>query len=297
LIGADRRIIGYGRSIEASAEVINAVLEDRITTTPPKRTREGLRAFSQSGLVLLSAEARPMHREDDQRPDFSPSYTVHVTPAKDELGGGDYSGPDYWSLQGYTVKRLLAQMLDVNPIRIDLPASIDTHTRYDFSIVFPTPEEKDRQRNLIRQGVEDHFHIAAIRENRLRDVYVVTASDRKPSPSTSDPFAGGGYTSSMGWTFTAANLDDPDGLEPDTPHSIEAVTDIALDGATVDGFCRMLEGDLDRPVFNETNLDGRFDFHVGESPQHDFVERLRDQLGLIITPAQRSVETIAYHVR
>jgi uncharacterized protein (TIGR03435 family) len=260
--------------------------------------------FPKSGRVLLSAEARPMHREDDHRPDFSPSYTVHVSPAKDELGGGDYSGSDYWSLQGYTVKRLLAQRLDVNPIRIDLPASIDARTRYDFSIVLPTPGDKDSQRKLIRQGGEDHFHIAAIRESRLRDVYVVTASDRKPPASTTDPIAGGGYTSSMGWSFTAINLDDPDGLEEDRPHSIDAVTDIALDGSTVDEFCHMMEGDLDRPVVNETNLEGTFDFHVRkpelspqELPKHDFVERLRNQLGLIITPAQRSVETIVYHLR
>jgi hypothetical protein len=201
IIGSDGRIVGFDHGVEASDRVVHAVLEDRITTTPPKKTRESLRAFSESGRVLLSPEPRPMHREADRRPDFSPSYTVHIIPAKDELGGGDYGGSDYWSLEGYTVKRLLAQMLDVNQIRIDLPASIDTRTRYDFSIVLPKPEDGESMRGLIRQGVEDHFHFAAVRENRLREVYVLTASDPKLPASTHDPLAGGGDTSSMGWRF------------------------------------------------------------------------------------------------
>jgi len=54
IIGADRRIIGFDRgSPLPSGEVINAVLSDRITTTPPKPTLEGVKAFDASGRVLL----------------------------------------------------------------------------------------------------------------------------------------------------------------------------------------------------------------------------------------------------
>ena len=77
-----------------------------------------------------------------------------------------------------------------------------------------------------------------------------------------------------------------------------------MGGATADEFCKMLERSLDRPLVNETKLDGRFDFQVpdpkfaqDELPKFDFVERLRNQLGLVIAPARRNVETIVYRSR
>jgi uncharacterized protein (TIGR03435 family) len=280
IIGADRTIVGFDGEFLPSVETINAVLGKRTTN-------------------ILSSEPKKMPRPQDHRPDFSPSYAVHIAPAKDEFDGGNFSGMDYWSLQGYTVKHLLAEMLEVNPIRIDLPASIDTPAQYDFSIVLPKNEDRETQRSLIRQGAEDYFHLVAIRENRLRDVYVLTTSDKKPPAAASDAFAGGGFSSSTGFF----EIGGPDGLLEDKPHSIEAVSDISTQG-TVDEFCHMLENDLDRPVINETKLDGRFDFQVrggefipGLLPKHDFVQRLREQLGLVIAPAQRSVETVVYRQR
>ena len=301
IIGVDRRIIGFDRgSPLPSEELINAVLADRITTTPPKPTREGLKAFSESGRVLLSPEPERMSQPADHRPDFSPSYAVHITPSRDPIEGGDYAGEDYWSLQGYTIKRLLAQMLDLNPIRIDLPASVDTETRYDVSVVLPKPEDEESKRSLIRQGVEDYFHLTATNEKRLRDVYVLTAPDRKPPASNIDPLAGGGWFSSMSLTINA----DQDGLPGDASHNIDAIMDIGIGGVPVDEFCKLLERDLDRPVVNETKLDGKFDFEVKDpaiaakkKSKGDFVQRLRDQMGLVITPAQRYVETTVYRLR
>ena len=140
--------------------------------------------------MLLFAEAERMPRAEDHRPDSSPSYEVHIEPAHDVQNGGNFAGPDYWSLQGYTVKNLLAEVLRVNAIRIDLPPSIDTDTRYDFSMVVPRSEERADMQSLIRQGVEDYFHLAATSENVLRDVYVLTAPDKKPPAAVDDSFAG-----------------------------------------------------------------------------------------------------------
>ncbi len=52
---------------------------------------------------------------------------------------------------------------------------------------------------------------------------------------------------------------------------------------------------------NETGLKGNFEFqmkgpepHAGEAPPYDFVERLRDQLGLIVTEERREVDTLVF---
>ena len=246
---------------------------------------------------MLSAEAHRMPRPQDHRPDFAPSYAVHIAPAHSK-NGGNFAGPDYWSLQGFTVKKLLAEVSGVNAIRIQLPASVDTAARYDVAVVLPRQQEREEILGLIRRGVEDHFHLTATQENLLRDVYVLTAPDRKPPAAPADPFAEGGggfaFSSHMG----AIVIGDSD------VHDIRAVTNVGLGSATVDEFCQMLERGLDRPVVNETKLDGQFDFEVKaptlasqQLPPGDFVARLREQLGLVTAPGQRNVETIVYRLR
>jgi uncharacterized protein (TIGR03435 family) len=296
ILGSDRRIVGFGEGFPPRKEVVNAALEDRIAMMPPKPTFEDFKAFSESGREVLSPEARRMPRPEDHQPDFSPSYTVHIAPAKDKLGGGNFHGMDYWSLQSYSVKRVLAEVLGVNPIRIDLPASIDAREQYDFSIVLPKYEDQATMRGLIRQGVEDYFHLAGMRERRMRDVYVLTAAGAKLRAASGDSPSGAfGFSDS----FTIDITDFAGFL--DRPNTIDAMGSISMGGATVDEFCHMLESNLDRPVVNETKLDGRFDFQVqgpvSDIPKRDFVERLREQLGLVIAPGQRTVEAMVYRLR
>ena len=66
-------------------------------------------------------------------------------------------------------------------------------------------------------------------------------------------------------------------------------------------FCHTLESNLDRPVVNETNLEGKYDIQVrtGGRP----TERLSSnafavQLNLVVTPpAQRNIETLVFQPR
>ena len=83
------------------------------------------------------------------------------------------------------------------------------------------------------------------------------------------------------------------------PLPINAIDSISLRNATMDEFCYTLESNLDRPVVNETNLEGKYDFQVrtGGGQQNDFLERLRSQLNLVVTPAQRNVETLVFQAR
>jgi hypothetical protein len=92
IIGTDRRIVGFDNgSPLPSEEAINAVLSDRILLIPPKPTVEQSRAFFESGRTLLSAEPQHTPQPDDHRPDFSPSYSVHIAPAHDPMNGADYA--------------------------------------------------------------------------------------------------------------------------------------------------------------------------------------------------------------
>jgi uncharacterized protein (TIGR03435 family) len=312
-VGADHRILGFDGDLLPREEVLNAALEGRITTAeikPPATVAEALaqaKAMSESGVVHIGAEPPGIPRFEDHKPEFAPSRTLHISPAKDQLNDGDYAGDDYWSLQGFDLKSLISQITGLNPSSIDLPASLDTRTRYDFALVLPTPEDKASMGALIQQEIERQFHLVATHENRPRTVYVLTAGEKKPPAAADSPSVGFassvGYSSSV-WVDAAGRDAVPSDLDPRDfkPPSIGEISDVGLIG-TADEFCHFLEQELDRPGVNETGLEGNFKFEVkgreGEShgntpPAHDFVERLRDQLGLIVTEEQRDVDTLVF---
>lgn len=67
-----------------------------------------------------------------------------------------------------------------------------------------------------------------------------------------------------------------------------------MNNATIDDLCHCLEAHLDRPLIDETNIKGSFDFQVKDAAAGDFIQRLRDQLGLVVTVAPRSVEMLVF---
>lgn len=293
IVGADRKIIGFYNGIDQTGDVLKAVEEGRISTTPPNRAT--LKAFLESGKVLLDPEAPRMPRANDHRPAFPPSYTVHVSLTRGEERG-NFSADDFRALQSYTLNDAIEELYDVNPIRVHLPASLDSKKRYDFALVLPKPESREKMKDRMRQGLLDYFHLTARRENRLVDVYVVSAlPDRKP-PASEDAAHEGGRSSGMEVGSVGENPEEM--LEGMKPQSVGAVRSVSLEG-TADEFCHMLEGALDRPVVNETGLEGEFKFQIesNESSENDFLERLRDQLGIVIAPAQRNVEMLVFEPR
>ena len=132
-----------------------------------------------------------MPRAEEHKPDFPPSYTLHISPAKDEASG-DFSNGIFHSFRGFTLKVVISQLYEINPIRIHLPPALDDDQLYDFALVLPEPESQESMNNRIRQGIEDHFRVTVEREERLLDVYVVTAPNGKPPEKTwlEDPIYG-----------------------------------------------------------------------------------------------------------
>jgi len=206
---------------------------------------------------------------------------------------------DFWSLQGFDLKGVISVLYYINPVRIALPASLDDGSRYDFSLVLPEPEDQEGMSERFRQGIEDHFHITARREDRSLGVYVVTAPNRKPPALSAPP--GESRASSR---LSHIGLEVPSGARSPggvatmpKAFSVSALCSISVEGTT-DEFCQLMERKLDRPIVNETNLEGEFEFHVEPSPgKNDFLDRLRDELGFVIAPAQRNIETLVFDLR
>jgi uncharacterized protein (TIGR03435 family) len=301
LVGTDGRIIGFDRSVIPTSDLLNAALEGRITTTPLKPGAAEFQAFIDSHKVLLDAQGPRVGRPEEHKPDFPPSYTVHISPSESE-GTGNYSGMDFWSLEGFDLKGAIGELYKVNPIRIELPASLDDGKRYDFSLVLPENESQEQISGRFQKGIQDYFYLTAKRENRLMDVYVVTApTDRKPPAVKEQPGFGENNSSFMG----SIEFESPAGTgDPFTragkprKFSIGEVSSLSVEG-TMRRFCRTLERSLDRPVIDETNLQGQFAFRVerNSTAKNDFLVRLRDGWGLVIEPARRNVEVLVFNPR
>jgi len=296
IIGTDGRIIGFRGAFLPNADVINAALEGRITLGPLQPGTPEAEAFSKSHNMVLERQAREWPTAASLRPDFPPSYTLHVSPSlrSRQEGTNQFGSDDFLTLQGFDIEDAISLLYNLNRVRIELPASFDQTDRYDFSMVLPKPEGREQMEERFRQGIQDYFHLAATRENRLVDVYVVTSTGQKPPAAKSPAF--GGSASSL--RVESGGPDENGQRTKYTGHSIAAVRGISLEG-TIDQFCKTLEQDLDRPVVNETNLNGRFTLTVQatDGKKNDFLDRLRDQLGLSVTQEQRNVEILVFDPR
>ena len=179
---------------------------------------------------------------------------------------------------------------------------LDDDKRYDVALVLPVPESTESIHNRILQAIQDYFAVIATREERLMDVYIVTTANGKPPTpkAQSDDdlgFSGAGFSRVEFHHPEATDVSD-ELFDFGKPVGIGEIRGISIEG-TLDDFCRTLEFGLDRPVVNETNLKGtyEFDLKAGAGGDNDFLARLRDQFDLSITPGQRRVQMVVLKPR
>ena len=239
-----------------------------------------------------------MHPNDvEAKPDIPPSYEVHVSPSSTSGTTGS-EGPD---LRGFGLKAVLAKAYEKDPSRILLPASLDNEERYDFVLVPPREMERAEMFRLMQQGIEKHFGVSVTVEDRVMDVYVMTAlANKTPAAKTGEVNLG----FSIGWSGPEhAVVRTRDGTPPTAEMLREAasglnlsssgIVDISADNCTMDDFRLALEEGLNRPILDDTNMKGTYDIAVrGARSNEAFVQMLRDQAGIVLTPARRNIEML-----
>jgi uncharacterized protein (TIGR03435 family) len=222
---------------------------------------------------------------------LAPSSELHVAPSSYH-GHPTTGGPDYWTASGFSLRSVLARVFATDERRVELPADLDTEQRYDFALRLPDPETRQRMERRVVEGLASHFGISIARESREQDVHVLTAPDGPTAALRSEePISGGGGGFGSFDVATRA-----DGLsEPDLSRE-ERVSfgNLRMSGMTIDDLCRTLEEMFGTPFVDETKLSGTYAVTVaGEfSDAAGFFDAMRDQLGLLVTPARRALETI-----
>jgi uncharacterized protein (TIGR03435 family) len=124
---------------------------------------------------------------------------------------------------------------------------------------------------------------------------------KTPPAKTGNESFGGGFTNASGFEFSL-----PAGM-PHTPEEMKkaveelmkhpeniGLSNISAGNTTMDQFRQDLERGLGRPVIDETGLEGVYDLEVHGDARNteEFIRMLREQTGLVLTPATRSIEIL-----
>jgi uncharacterized protein (TIGR03435 family) len=269
-------------------------------------------------MLLCAPPAMPPVRQT--KPEIPPSTEVTIKPTerRPHEGVSARRASDYWVLEGIPLKDMLSRLHDIQKERIELPPSLDDDRGYDFLLVLPQRESRETMDRLMREGVEKYFRIRVAAEVRDMDVYVLTAPNGAITATRTSLDEPG----SFGWMDIQTPASAPDNFigfsdPPWRRDENEAPTEDQLSKmageflkslaggwkrgtasirgmsatSTVAQLCEMLEATLDRPVIDETNLDGTYDLNIRTQAEsgEQFLHAVCDRLGLAATPARRNV--------
>jgi uncharacterized protein (TIGR03435 family) len=222
-------------------------------------------------------------------------YQVHIAPTSQPDGSSSIeTGGDSWAARGYDLRTLIAQIFNIDARRIDFPDDAIASQRFDISVSLPVEVDDSTMQRLLADAVQKHFGLKIAPESRPMDVYVLTAPNG-PGAAMKRHFTK--MTTAELTGFTGADSSDDFGKVTVFGQDCTdkgSSTGISVEASTISDFRRTLEGDLDRVLLDETHLAGSFDFTVGNyTSQQQLFQLLHDQLGLVVTPAERNVTVLA----
>jgi uncharacterized protein (TIGR03435 family) len=252
-------------------------------------------ASAQTGIQSAGASQPRSHTIADHA---ALPYQVHIEPtALPEGSTSIETGGDSWSARGYDLRTLIAQIYSIDARRIDFPDDSIAARRFDISVSLPTEVSDATMQQILEDAIQQRFGLSIAQESRPMPVYVLTAPNgpsaamkRHAYRMTASEIGGYGVDS-------ADNAGDSAGRI--TVYGQDCTdkgsqTGISVSGGSMADLRHTLEPDLDRVLLDETHLAGSYDFTVSNySSQQQLFQLLHDQLGLVVTPAQRNVTVLA----
>ncbi|MBZ5619853.1 MAG: TIGR03435 family protein [Acidobacteriia bacterium] len=235
---------------------------------PADLTGEIMENFLAGKPIVFSNDAPTTFTKLQTLPD--PLFQTMVRPAApvDAVGysSGAVSGKagQRWETWGVPLRRLLSDAYGIPEQRIEAP-SWANHDAYDVAVAAPglTPE---RQIELLQRALQDTFQVKAHKESRDTAGYVL---ERRPGVDPKLRPTASGTASHWG-----------------------KFGDITAVSVPVLALASVAERALGKPVFDETALQGRFDYELKwdvANPQA-FLEAIREQLGLNLVEARRPLD-------
>jgi len=210
------------------------------------------------------------------------SYDVRITPTAMRPGSTSIEvGGDTWNVRGFDLKTLIAQIYDVDLRRIDFAEDGSSDARYDVTLSLPREIDQDAMQRLLVDAFQRKFGVTISAESRPMDVYVMSAPS---GPGAALHRHGAGGSGEYDGGRIAYVGKECSGV---------ASGGIEVSASTIPDFTRTLEPNLDRVLVDETKLAGSYDFKIGNySNTDELFKLLHDELGLVVTPTQRTVTVL-----
>ncbi len=230
--------------------------------------------------------------ERSDKPNIPPSNEVHISPSSSRGLIGS-SGPDYLVQRGIDLRAMISRVYEQDPSRIVLPASLDDGKRYDFVVVPPGEIGQDAMYSLVQKGIEKYFRLSAAVESRPMDAYVLTALKGKTPAAISEEEHPANFTA---WrrvdSVTVRDVRRGKVIADPRPSTSPSVSFTVV--GTMNDFRLALEEEFHRPVVDETNLKGTFNLQGSANDAGELIQTMRDELGLVLTPAQQNIEMLVF---
>jgi uncharacterized protein (TIGR03435 family) len=299
VIDPSGRIAGFTPSLPE--EQLKSILAGNAVAIPRHTPDDQVFKLLTKGKVRLESEPQRFDPpRASEKPNIPPSYEVHIT-ASTTKGINASAGPDFWVQRGFDLKTIVSAIYETEPSRVVLPPSLDNDAKFDFALVLPKEEDQKTIYQLVQRAIEKHFEVSAAVETKPAEVYAMAALKGKTPLAKNDSADFGSDSSSSGFAFSL-----PAGT-PQTEETIDQAikellkhpqtvgfSELSAANMTSGEFGRFLEPGLGRPVVDETGLEGRYDFtvHCPAKNSSEFFQMLRDQTGIVLTPATRNIEFV-----
>jgi uncharacterized protein (TIGR03435 family) len=219
---------------------------------------------------------------------FAPSRTVHILysgmrpPESPVINHAD----TVFSAYGFTLEDIIVRAWKGNQWHVDISPGLGGETRFDFLMVLPQQESLATCVGLLQSAIEQHFAVRVMCERRMRDVYVLRATNARGQMLRRhpDPEPGMAYANVPFSVFVGRSIDTP--MFPLHAFAVQAVPFMLL----MNWFEEILGGQ----VIDETGFTGLYGFKLNErvNTPEGLIQLLRNEAGLVITRDRREMSTI-----
>jgi len=116
--------------------------------------RQGLSIESARQDIVALLAGSPFHSAEQS---VAGLLAIRVSPADTQAGPEFSAGPTWWRAEGFTLKRLIAQLYGIDEFRI--PRLPGEEQRFECSVVVPRAGADEEMKKIVHEAIERFFDI------------------------------------------------------------------------------------------------------------------------------------------
>jgi uncharacterized protein (TIGR03435 family) len=260
IVNKDGIISAITHPAELTAEMLEDALAGKnisIASSPSKGTTDSLEEADPSIAAFM------MTPGIDRRNETPPLFRVLIRHPEFTNNSGWIASGGSFTGRNITFTKMVSSVLGINSLRIVCPASL-SDSSYDIVINMPHGKE-ELMKTFFKHALESTFDLDISTDLQEIPAYTISKSQGIPISMKKSEISGG--------------MSNKPGK-------------VSFFGQPISVFCNYLESYLHKPVIDETQLEGIYDFELTWNAENpiSIIESIRKQLGLEVTEGPKLVE-------